>query len=657
MDKKIQLKIFLASPMDLENEREMFRNAVKSINETEAAKYNAEFSLICWEQNTRPGLSEDAQAVVNRQLRGNYDIFVCMFKERIGTPTKRAISGTVEEYERAKLKRVKTPELDIMAYFFECDNPRPEISDLKAKMGADGALFWDVRKEDDFERRVYNHLLETLSDYLKRIETKNKKAEIDAPQNASSVAFVYEDKVLMLQRAASSRFGPETWQLPGGKAEKGETPEQTAIREVMEETSFVIKNPEQLLKLTTICEKTGSHKTPLNMTLYIYKVKKKFKPKLNSESQSYEWVPLSMCDFGRKNLFMLNAKMLKVVWAEVYLNSTLRALHASLENSGGVQLPTALSGVSDTQLNTTYALLSLLGLTTYDRGIVLSSERFGKKILEELILLLADGESLFRDDKNALPRKNINISYEAIEQLKNIRSEAFCSNAALVSHLSCDTMLDNSTRRVCDTLILGEYGGKKYLLLRWDFYANKYQLIGKGLEKAIGTNEDDKIYAVMSKRLPSLTSYFDFVFITEYEAYHFSAGSVDNDPIWRKYLVDMAVLLPNNALDAPDIYRTINGINRETAAKIETSVKITPPQAKDMPLFVWCELSELIESPTSYRGHRVSGFGDLVGNLSEKCLQVVTESSLTSLKLPEEPKSDDLMEKLKKIFDNKYISD
>lgn len=643
--------------MDLENEREMFRNAVKSVNETEGAKHNAEFSLVCWEQNTRPGLSEDAQAVVNRQLRGEYDFFVCMFKERIGTPTKRAISGTVEEYERAKLKRIKKPELDIMAYFFECDNPRPEIGELKTKMGADGALFWDVRKGDNFERRVVNHLKEALAAYLERLKKEKAKSELDAHKNASSVAFVYKNQVLMLQRSASSRFGPETWQLPGGKAEQGEAPEQTAIREVWEETAFEIKKPEQLLKLTTICQTTEGHDTPINMTLYLYKAKKKFKPRLNSESQSYAWVPLSMCDFGRKNLFTLNAQMLKAVWAEVYLNSTLRALHASLEISGGVQLPTKLSGVTDDSLNTAYALLYLLGLATYDRGIVLASERFSKKILEELILLLADGESLFRDDKNALPRKNINISYEAIEQLKSIRSEAFCSNAALVSHLSCDTMLENSTRRVCDTLIFGEYGGKKYILLRWDFYANKYQLIGKGLERAIGNDEDDKIYAVMSKRLPSLSSYFDFVFITEYEAYHFSAGSVDNDPIWRKYLVDMAVLLPNNASDAPDIYRTINGINRETEAKIQTSVKITPPQAKDMPLFVWCELSELIETPTSYRGHRVSGFGDLIGNLGEKRLQAVAQSSLAPLQLPEEPRSDDLMEKLKKIFDNKYISD
>ena len=52
--------------------------------------------------------------------------------------------------------------------------------------------------------------------------------------------------VLLLKRSKSSHFAPEKWGFPGGKIEKGETPQEAAIRETMEETSL------QILKATKL---------------------------------------------------------------------------------------------------------------------------------------------------------------------------------------------------------------------------------------------------------------------------------------------------------------------------------------------------------------------------------------------------------------------
>jgi mutator protein MutT len=56
------------------------------------------------------------------------------------------------------------------------------------------------------------------------------------PPNAASVALIDRDKVLLIQRARKPYFG--MWSLPGGRLEPGETPEQTAEREIMEEVGL-----------------------------------------------------------------------------------------------------------------------------------------------------------------------------------------------------------------------------------------------------------------------------------------------------------------------------------------------------------------------------------------------------------------------------------
>lgn len=56
------------------------------------------------------------------------------------------------------------------------------------------------------------------------------------PPNAASVALIDRDRVLLIQRARKPYFG--MWSLPGGRLEPGETAEQAAEREVLEEVGL-----------------------------------------------------------------------------------------------------------------------------------------------------------------------------------------------------------------------------------------------------------------------------------------------------------------------------------------------------------------------------------------------------------------------------------
>lgn len=50
-------------------------------------------------------------------------------------------------------------------------------------------------------------------------------------------------RALFMKRAASAQDAPSTWGFPGGRIERGETPEQAARRETKEETGYQYDGP------------------------------------------------------------------------------------------------------------------------------------------------------------------------------------------------------------------------------------------------------------------------------------------------------------------------------------------------------------------------------------------------------------------------------
>jgi 8-oxo-dGTP diphosphatase len=63
----------------------------------------------------------------------------------------------------------------------------------------------------------------------------------EAEANAASIAIVERGRVLLIKRA----YAPyqNLWTLPGGRRDPGETPAETAIREVAEELGLAVSHP------------------------------------------------------------------------------------------------------------------------------------------------------------------------------------------------------------------------------------------------------------------------------------------------------------------------------------------------------------------------------------------------------------------------------
>lgn len=171
------LKVFVASPGDVWMEREALVKVISELNQTLtilAPEKGLALELIRWETHAAPGLGEDAQDVVNRDLP-EYDVFIGIMWQRFGTPTKRAGSGAHEEFLQAYDRWKKSREFPVLYYFCQKPIAIPRIvEDVKQlekvvafhhELSTKG-LVGEYENPETFSDIVRPHLLLVLRRYL-----------------------------------------------------------------------------------------------------------------------------------------------------------------------------------------------------------------------------------------------------------------------------------------------------------------------------------------------------------------------------------------------------------------------------------------------------------------------------------------------------------
>jgi hypothetical protein len=109
------IKVFLASPGDLAEERKIAKAIIDDFNSQLADALGYQVELVGWE-DTLPGIGRP-QAIINRDLDG-CDLFVGMLWKRWGTPpgTEPYTSGFEEEFKRSMTRNAKEgrPEINLL---------------------------------------------------------------------------------------------------------------------------------------------------------------------------------------------------------------------------------------------------------------------------------------------------------------------------------------------------------------------------------------------------------------------------------------------------------------------------------------------------------------------------------------------------------------
>ena len=171
------LRVFVASPGDVADARKRLEKVVEELNYTWSRAFRVRLELLRWETHAYPGMGEDPQDVINRQL-GEFDIFLGIMWMRFGTPTGRAGSGTEEEFDRARRRYDADPKaIRMMFYFRQAARPKLASPDRKQaaavrrfrkKVERSGMFCWNYRTPGEFERLVRQHLSRQIQEWGKK---------------------------------------------------------------------------------------------------------------------------------------------------------------------------------------------------------------------------------------------------------------------------------------------------------------------------------------------------------------------------------------------------------------------------------------------------------------------------------------------------------
>jgi hypothetical protein len=161
-----EIRVFVASPGDVGEERAKLREIIEEVNRGMAAVHKIVLRLVTWQSDSFPDIGEDAQDVINRQI-GEFDILLGIMWKRIGTPTKRFPSGTIEEFEQAyRMKKKYGRPYHILFYFKNAPfylSDTGEVDQFKKVLQfkeryRDLGLFWEYTTADEFNKAVKGHL-------------------------------------------------------------------------------------------------------------------------------------------------------------------------------------------------------------------------------------------------------------------------------------------------------------------------------------------------------------------------------------------------------------------------------------------------------------------------------------------------------------------
>ena len=181
------IRVFVASPGDIKEERTLLEDIVSQLNLTFSETIRRRFELVKWETHSRPGKAKYVQDVINRQIP-EYDVFLGVMWSRFGTSTPVAESGTEEEFIRACDSSSGGTTVREFLFYFKNQPISPNLIDadqlkkvhvfkanLKPKYGL---LYHEYSDIHEFHTKLRLHLSKIIQEWTSDRDSPGQLKEI-----------------------------------------------------------------------------------------------------------------------------------------------------------------------------------------------------------------------------------------------------------------------------------------------------------------------------------------------------------------------------------------------------------------------------------------------------------------------------------------------
>lgn len=181
------LNVLIASPSDVPAERDAVESAIHEWNASHHAETGIILLPVRWETYSYPESGDRPQAILNKQIVDSGHILIGIFGNRLGTPTGKAQSGTIEEIEEFR----KTGRY--VALYFSgapaskgADRDQLDSLEEYKKQRQQDTLYSTFNAADELRRLVTQHLPKIVPEVYKRI-----REGTGTPKQTPSFLFVF----------------------------------------------------------------------------------------------------------------------------------------------------------------------------------------------------------------------------------------------------------------------------------------------------------------------------------------------------------------------------------------------------------------------------------------------------------------------------------
>lgn len=171
-------RCLISSPSDCAIERSICEKVIIEINRGIADLVNIQIEPKMWEYNVIPDMGgKEAQSIIDETFADSYELFIGIMYAKFGTPTKKAGSGTEQEFNNAFEKRKSGSIFPKILFYFNKSEVKLnsiaethnyiKVQEFQDKLRPLG-LYWEYNGVSVFEGELRNHLTLFIKEEAKK---------------------------------------------------------------------------------------------------------------------------------------------------------------------------------------------------------------------------------------------------------------------------------------------------------------------------------------------------------------------------------------------------------------------------------------------------------------------------------------------------------